>query len=81
MVRMDSGSYEAGSESNFSSFFCHFSTAEYEDTFPFEGELSLLAATHAYSKDDIAAILTIAEECSLTVIPLVGSTALWFKTR
>ena len=45
--------------------------SEYEDTFPFHGELSPLAASHAYSETDIAAILAIAKECSLAVIPLV----------
>jgi len=44
---------------------------EYEDTFPFKGELSPLAASHAYSDSDISTLLAVAKECALSVIPLV----------
>ena len=47
--------------------------AEYEDTFPFKGELSPLSSPHAYTETDISTFLALAKDCSLTVIPLVRS--------
>lgn len=44
---------------------------EYEDMFPYGGDLSPLRAPHAYSKEDIQMLMTMAKDCSLTVIPLV----------
>jgi len=44
---------------------------EYEDTFPFKGELRPLAASHAYSEADISTLLALAKESGLSVIPLV----------
>lgn len=44
---------------------------EYEDTFPYDGDLKVLTAAHAYSKEEIGQIQTLAEENDLIVIPLV----------
>jgi len=44
---------------------------EYEDTFPFKGELSPLSSPHAYTETDISTFLALAKDCSLTVIPLM----------
>lgn len=44
---------------------------EYEDMFPFHGEIRNISATNCYSKEDIAKISRIAEENNLIVIPLV----------
>ncbi|KAM9305453.1 hexosaminidase D-like [Gastrophryne carolinensis] len=44
---------------------------EYEDMFPFTGELELLKSTHAYSQEDLAKILHLAEINHLEVVPLV----------
>lgn len=44
---------------------------EYEDTFPFKGELRPLAASHAYSESDISTLLALAKDSGLSVIPLV----------
>ncbi|CAL1528060.1 unnamed protein product [Lymnaea stagnalis] len=44
---------------------------EYEDTFPYEGDLRTLAAPHAYSKDDVNQMLTLAANNNLEVIPLI----------
>uniref|UniRef100_A0A915BQL8 beta-N-acetylhexosaminidase n=1 Tax=Parascaris univalens TaxID=6257 RepID=A0A915BQL8_PARUN len=44
---------------------------EYEDMFPYSGEIAILKRTIAYSEDEIAAILEIAKKNKLEVIPLV----------
>uniref|UniRef100_G1SGD5 Hexosaminidase D n=1 Tax=Oryctolagus cuniculus TaxID=9986 RepID=G1SGD5_RABIT len=44
---------------------------EYEDTFPYEGRLRLLRATHAYSPSEVKEILHLARLSELEVIPLV----------
>lgn len=44
---------------------------EYEDTFPYGGELADLRHPEAYSKDCILKILQIAKLCNLLVVPLV----------
>lgn len=44
---------------------------EYEDMFPYEDDLQELKADNAYSMSEISEILKIAEENSLTVVPLV----------
>ena len=44
---------------------------EYEDMFPFEGELSVLKCKNAYTKKQIQEILGIAKELNLIVIPLI----------
>ncbi|XP_030389900.1 hexosaminidase D isoform X3 [Gopherus evgoodei] len=44
---------------------------EYEDMFPYEGELKPLRAEHAYSASEIKEILNLAELHELEVIPLV----------
>ena len=51
---------------------------EYEDTFPFKGDLSPLAASHAYSEADISTLLALAIESGLSVIPLVIKRMVWF---
>ncbi|XP_068919156.1 hexosaminidase D-like isoform X1 [Petaurus breviceps papuanus] len=44
---------------------------EYEDMFPFHGELELLRSPHSYSKHDIERIQQLAAQNHLEVIPLV----------
>ncbi|XP_068119693.1 hexosaminidase D isoform X2 [Hyperolius riggenbachi] len=44
---------------------------EYEDTFPYYGELLPLRAPHAYSPQEVREILRLAEAHSLEVIPLI----------
>ncbi|XP_077130630.1 hexosaminidase D-like isoform X2 [Ranitomeya variabilis] len=44
---------------------------EYEDMFPFSGELSVLKSPYAYSEDDLKNILHLAEINNLEVVPLV----------
>lgn len=44
---------------------------EYEDTFPFEGELKILRSKDAYTKRELLEFLAIAKELELTVIPLI----------
>ncbi|NWW74853.1 HEXDC Hexosaminidase, partial [Climacteris rufus] len=44
---------------------------EYEDMFPFKGELELLRSPHAYSEEDIERIQQLAEQHKLEVVPLV----------
>ena len=44
---------------------------EYEDMFPFEGELSVLKSKDAYTKKQIQELLGIAKELNLIVIPLI----------
>ena len=44
---------------------------EWEDMFPYEGELEELAAGDCYSKEDVQRMLALANENSLSVIPLV----------
>ncbi|XP_078008684.1 hexosaminidase D-like [Phascolarctos cinereus] len=44
---------------------------EYEDMFPFHGELELLRSSHSYSKHDIERIQQLAAQNHLEVIPLV----------
>ncbi|XP_076330430.1 hexosaminidase D-like isoform X1 [Tachypleus tridentatus] len=44
---------------------------EYEDMFPYHGDLEVLAKPEAYSKDEIKRILTLAKEQDLMVIPLI----------
>ncbi|KAK3085548.1 hypothetical protein FSP39_005156 [Pinctada imbricata] len=44
---------------------------EYEDMFPYEGEISEISAPDAYSRDDVERILQIAAENDMIVIPLV----------
>ncbi|KAM4844341.1 LOW QUALITY PROTEIN: hexosaminidase D [Thomomys bottae] len=44
---------------------------EYEDMFPYDGQLRLLRATHAYSPAEVAEILRLARLSELEVIPLV----------
>ncbi|XP_056392857.1 hexosaminidase D-like isoform X2 [Hyla sarda] len=44
---------------------------EYEDMFPFTGELEILKSPYAYSEDDLKKILHLAEINNLEVIPLV----------
>lgn len=46
---------------------------EYEDMFPYSGQLEEIASPFAYSKDNIAQILQLAKENKLLVIPLVQS--------
>ncbi|NXI60796.1 HEXDC Hexosaminidase, partial [Chloroceryle aenea] len=44
---------------------------EYEDMFPFKGELEILKSPHAYSEEDIERIQQLAELHKLEVVPLV----------
>ncbi|XP_077305479.1 hexosaminidase D-like [Lithobates pipiens] len=44
---------------------------EYEDMFPFTGELEILKSPYAYSEEDIVKILQLAEINNLEVVPLV----------
>ncbi|NWX45774.1 HEXDC Hexosaminidase, partial [Steatornis caripensis] len=44
---------------------------EYEDMFPFKGDLGILKAPHAYSEEDIERIQQLAELHKLEVVPLV----------
>lgn len=44
---------------------------EYEDMFPYSGELEEIQHTYPYSKDNISVILQMAEENNLMIIPLV----------
>ena len=44
---------------------------EYEDTFPFEGELKILRSKDAYTKRELLEFLAIAKELELIVIPLI----------
>lgn len=44
---------------------------EYEETFPYDGELGTIKSTIAYTKDDIRKILEYAKNANLEVIPLV----------
>lgn len=44
---------------------------EYEDMFPYSGQLEELAQPYAYSKDNILEILQLASDSELIVIPLV----------
>ncbi|KAM9598518.1 hexosaminidase D-like isoform 2-T2 [Morphnus guianensis] len=44
---------------------------EYEDMFPFKGELEILKSPYAYSEDDIERIQQLAELHKLEVVPLV----------
>ncbi|KAM5151521.1 hexosaminidase D-like [Mantella aurantiaca] len=44
---------------------------EYEDMFPFTGELEILKSPYAYSDEDIAKILHLAEMNNLEVVPLI----------
>ncbi|KAF2366864.1 Glycoside hydrolase family 20 catalytic domain, partial [Trinorchestia longiramus] len=46
---------------------------EYEDSFPYWGPLSSLAARNAYSRKDIAEILSLAKGLEMEVIPIVQS--------
>ena len=49
---------------------------EYEDTFPFEGELAEARHGHAYSFDDIKTIKKLAKDNNLYIIPLVQTVIL-----
>lgn len=44
---------------------------EYEDMFPYSGQLLELAAPNAYSQDQVKQLLALAKQCNLEVIPLV----------
>ena len=44
---------------------------EYEDMFPWSGELKLLASPNAYSKEQIEEMLKLAESLKMKVIPLI----------
>jgi hexosaminidase len=44
---------------------------EYEETFPFEGELAEARYGYAYTKDDIGLIKRLCKENNLKIIPLV----------
>ncbi|NXW20289.1 HEXDC Hexosaminidase, partial [Circaetus pectoralis] len=44
---------------------------EYEDMFPFKGELEILKSPYAYSEDDVERIQQLAELHKLEVVPLV----------
>ncbi|KAK6174355.1 hypothetical protein SNE40_017650 [Patella caerulea] len=44
---------------------------EYEDMFPYSGDLSLIAAKNSFTKSDIVQFLTLANKNNLEVIPLV----------
>ncbi|KAI1233617.1 Hexosaminidase D, partial [Lamprotornis superbus] len=44
---------------------------EYEDMFPFKGELEILRSPYAYSEEDIEQIQQLAEQHKLEVVPLV----------
>ncbi|XP_053816756.1 hexosaminidase D isoform X3 [Vidua chalybeata] len=46
---------------------------EYEDTFPYTGPLELLQAPHAYSPEELRALLSRARAQGLDVVPLVQS--------
>ncbi|GMT29480.1 hypothetical protein PFISCL1PPCAC_20777 [Pristionchus fissidentatus] len=46
---------------------------EWEDSFPYEGRLSILKAPHAYTKRDVEEILRLANSSSLEVVPLIQS--------
>jgi len=44
---------------------------EWEDMFPYYGELEIISAKDCYSKEDVATMLSLAKENDLKVIPLV----------
>ena len=44
---------------------------EYEDTFPFDGALSFLKSTEAYSRENVRQIIAQAHALEMEVIPLV----------
>ncbi|NWQ62224.1 HEXDC Hexosaminidase, partial [Neopipo cinnamomea] len=44
---------------------------EYEDMFPFKGELEVLRSPYAYSEEDVERIQQLAEQHKLEVVPLV----------
>ena len=44
---------------------------EYEDTFPYSGNISSLAAKNCYKKSEIDRVVSLAKNLSLTIIPLV----------
>lgn len=44
---------------------------EYEDMFPYKGNLKILARTDAYTENEVNAIVQLAEEFKLMVIPLI----------
>ena len=44
---------------------------EYEDMFPWDGELALLRGKHAYTKDNIKALLSVVAEEKMIVVPLI----------
>ena len=44
---------------------------EYEDMFPWSGELKMLASSNAYSKEQIEEMLNVAESLKMKVIPLI----------
>lgn len=46
---------------------------EFEDMFPFEGNLKYAAADNAYSKEDIKIINQLAKQYNFEVIPLIQS--------
>ncbi|RUS76014.1 hypothetical protein EGW08_016219 [Elysia chlorotica] len=44
---------------------------EYEDTFPYEDDLSILSASHAYSKEEIKHVGQMINTLGMSVIPLI----------
>jgi len=44
---------------------------EWEDTFPYSGDLETLSAEDCYTKDEVAEILKLAADSDLAVVPLV----------
>ncbi|GFN91360.1 hexosaminidase d-like [Plakobranchus ocellatus] len=50
---------------------CNGILMEYEDMFPYESDLNILAASHAYSKEEIEHILKISDSLGMNFIPLI----------
>ena len=49
----------------------HFNIIEWEDSFPYDGEIETIAAEDCYSKEDVKQILALAKKNDLFVIPLI----------
>ena len=51
---------------------------EYEDMFPFEGELAAVAADNHYTREEVLAMLAECRDIGMEVIPLVQTFGGWW---